>query len=61
VISNIVVSFHHTMAIKRRSEDDKIERKLKRKICDVGLCILGCFKEYNTKVLFKYMTGVGRG
>lgn len=29
VNSNIVVSFHDTMAIKHRSEDDKIERQVK--------------------------------
>jgi hypothetical protein len=53
--SNIVVSFHHTMAMKRCLEDDEIERQLKCKICDMGLFILGCFKEYHTKARFSYM------
>jgi hypothetical protein len=39
--SNTVVSYHHNMAMIRCLEDDKIERQLKCKICDVGLCILG--------------------
>jgi hypothetical protein len=55
VNSNIVVSFHHKIAMKR-SENDEIERELKSKICDVGLCIVGCFKKYHAKVRFSYMT-----
>jgi hypothetical protein len=47
-----LVSFHPTMAMKHRLEDDEIERQLKCKICDVGLCILGCFEEYHTKAGF---------
>jgi hypothetical protein len=35
VHSNIVVSFHHTMAMKHCLEDDEIERQLKCKKCDV--------------------------
>jgi hypothetical protein len=38
-------------------EDDEIERQLKCKICDVGLCIYGCFNKYHTKARFSYMTG----
>jgi hypothetical protein len=54
--SNIVVSFHHTMAMKGCLEEDEIERQLKCRICDVGLFILGCFKEYHTKPpRFSYM------
>jgi hypothetical protein len=41
VDKNIVVSFHHTMAMKHRLEDDETERQLKCKKCDVGMCILG--------------------
>jgi hypothetical protein len=51
---NIVVSLYHTMAMKRL-EDDEIERQLKCKICDVGLCFLGCFKEHYTNARFSYM------
>jgi hypothetical protein len=59
--SNIVVSVHPSMAMKRL-EDDEIERQLKCKICDVGLCIFGFFKKYHTKARFNYMTrGVGCG
>jgi hypothetical protein len=36
-------------------EDDEIERQLKCKICDVGLCIFGCFNEYHTNARFSYM------
>jgi hypothetical protein len=50
VNSNIVVSLHHTMAMKHCSEDNEIERQLNCKIHDVGLCILGCFEDYHTKV-----------
>jgi hypothetical protein len=49
---NIVVSFHHAMAMKRHLEDDEIERQLKCKKCDVGLYILRYFEEYHTKVRF---------
>jgi hypothetical protein len=49
VNSNIVVSFHHTMVMKHNLEDDEIERQLKCKIHDKGLCIVGCFEEYHTK------------
>jgi hypothetical protein len=52
---NVVVSFYHTMVMKRCFEDDEIERQLKCKICGVGLCFLGCFKEYYTKARFSYM------
>jgi hypothetical protein len=57
VNSNIVVSFHHTskMAMTRCLEDDEIERLLKCKICDVGLCIFGYFKKYQTRARFNYM------
>jgi hypothetical protein len=37
-------------------EDDDIERRLKCKICDVELCIFGCFNKYHTKARFSYMT-----
>jgi hypothetical protein len=53
---NIVVSFYHTTAMKRGLEDDEIERQLKCKVCDVGLCFLKCFKEYYTKARFSYVT-----
>jgi hypothetical protein len=53
--SNIVVSYHHNMAMIRCLEDE-IERQLKCKVCDMGLCIFGCFKKYNTKERFSYMT-----
>jgi hypothetical protein len=52
VTSNIVVSFYHTMAMKPCLQDDEIERQLKCKIYDVGLCFHGCFKEYYTKARF---------
>jgi hypothetical protein len=55
VNSNIVVSFHHKMVMKCCLEDDEIERQLKCMICDMGLCILGCFKEYHTNVRFSHM------
>jgi hypothetical protein len=45
--------------MKRCLEDDEIERQLKCKICDVGLCFLGCFKEYHTKPRFSYTTRGG--
>jgi hypothetical protein len=35
--SNTVVSFHHTITLKSRLEDDEIESLPKRKKCDVGL------------------------
>jgi hypothetical protein len=54
VNSDIVVSFHHKMAMKRCLEDDEIEKHLKCKIHGVGLCFLGCFKEYYTKARFSY-------
>lgn len=38
MISNIVVPFHHTMAMKRCLESDEIDRQLKCKICGMGLC-----------------------
>jgi hypothetical protein len=38
------------------SDIDEIERLLKCKICDVGLCIFGCFKKYHTKARFSYWT-----
>jgi hypothetical protein len=53
--SNIVVSFHHTIAMKCCLEDDKIERQLKCKMYDMELCILRCFKEYHTKAQFSFM------
>jgi hypothetical protein len=53
---NIVVSFYHTLAMKRCLAYNKIERQFKCKVCDVGLCFLGCFKEYYTKASFSYMT-----
>jgi hypothetical protein len=37
---NIVVSFYHRIAVKRCLEDDEIERQLKSKIYDMGLCFL---------------------
>jgi hypothetical protein len=37
VNSNIVVSFHHKMAMKHCVEDDEIEKQLKCKICGMGL------------------------
>jgi hypothetical protein len=49
-----VVSFHHKMAVKCCLEDDEIEKQLKCKICDVGLCIFGCFLKYHTKARFSY-------
>jgi hypothetical protein len=55
----IIVSFHHKMAMKRCLQDDEIERQLKCKIYDVGLCIFGCFKKYHTKERFSYMMGGG--
>jgi hypothetical protein len=51
---DIVVSFHHKLAVKRCLENDEIERQLKCKICDVGLCIFGCFKKFHTKARFSY-------
>jgi hypothetical protein len=59
VNSNIVVSFHHKMGMIRCLEEDEIERQLKCKICDVGLCIFGCFSKYHTKARFSYMTRGG--
>jgi hypothetical protein len=55
VTSNIVVSFHHKMPMIHCLENNEIEKQLKCKICDVGLCIFGCFKKYHTKARFKYM------
>jgi hypothetical protein len=43
VNSNSAVSFHHTMTIERRLEDDETERQMKYKTHDMELCILGCF------------------
>jgi hypothetical protein len=43
------------MAMKRHLKDDEIERQLKCKIRDVGLCFLGCLK----KARFSYMKGKG--
>jgi hypothetical protein len=40
-------------------EDDEIERQLKCKKCDVGLCILRYFEEYHTKARSSQMTRVG--
>jgi hypothetical protein len=57
--SNIVVSYHHKMAMIRCLEDYEIERQLKCKICDVDLCIFGCFRKYHTKARFSYMTREG--
>jgi hypothetical protein len=53
---NIIVLFHHKIAMKRCLQDDETERQLKCKICDMGLCIFGCFKKYHKKVRFSYMT-----
>jgi hypothetical protein len=44
---NIVVSFHHAMAMKCRLEDDEIEKQLKCKKCDAD--ILRCLEEYHKK------------
>jgi hypothetical protein len=52
---DIIVSFHHKLVVKRL-ENDENERQLKCKICDVGLCIFGCFKNYHTKARFSYWT-----
>jgi hypothetical protein len=41
--------------MKRCLEEYEIEKQLKCKICDVGLCFLGCFKEYHTRARFSYM------
>jgi hypothetical protein len=57
---NIVVSFHK-MALKCCLEDDEIERQLKLKIFDVGLCIFGCFKNYHTRARFSFMMWGGGG
>jgi hypothetical protein len=51
VNSDTVVSYHHKMAICCL-KDDEIESELKCKICDLGLCIFGCFKRYHTKARF---------
>jgi hypothetical protein len=59
VNSNIVVSFHHKMGIIRCLEEDEIERQLKCKIRDMGLCIFGCFNKYHTNARFSYMTWEG--
>jgi hypothetical protein len=48
VNSSTLVSFHHKMSMKRCLEDE-IERQLKYTICDVGLCIFGCFKKARFK------------
>jgi hypothetical protein len=61
VNSNTAGSLNHTMAIKRHLEDDKIDRKPMCKKCNMGMCILGCFEEYHTKVRFSYMTRRGGG
>jgi hypothetical protein len=52
--SDIVVSFHCKLEVKRCLENDEIERQLKYKICDAELCIFGCFKKYHTKARFSY-------
>jgi hypothetical protein len=54
LILNIVVSYHHAIAMKRCLGDDETERQLKCKLCDLELCFLVCFKEYHTKVRFRY-------
>jgi hypothetical protein len=48
VNSNIVVTFHHKMAMRFLLEYDEIERQLKCKIRDVGMCIIRCFEEDHT-------------
>jgi hypothetical protein len=49
--SNIVVSFHHKMTMKRL-ENDEVEKQLKCKICGGGQCFLGSVKEcYTRRVL----------
>jgi hypothetical protein len=40
---------HHTMAVKRRLEAYEIGSQAKYKICDMGLCIVGCFEDCSTK------------
>jgi hypothetical protein len=40
---SIVVSFYHTMAMKRFLEDGEFERELKCKIYN-ELCIFGCYE-----------------
>lgn len=37
VNSNIVISFHHTLAMKTGFEDDEIQRQLKYKTRDMGV------------------------
>jgi hypothetical protein len=49
------------MAMKRRLEEGDIERQLKCKIRDVGLCILRCCEEYHTKERFRYVDDEGGG
>jgi hypothetical protein len=61
VNSNIVVSNNHKMGMICCLEDGEIERQLKCKICDVGLCIFVCFNKYHTKARFSYMTRGGGG
>jgi hypothetical protein len=52
---NIVVSFHHKMAMQRCFGNDEIERQLKCKICDMVLYMFGCFKKYHRKERYSYM------
>jgi hypothetical protein len=61
VNSNIVDSFHYKLGMIRCLEDDEIERQLKCKICEVGLCSFMCFNKYRTKAKFSYMTRGGGG
>jgi hypothetical protein len=57
VNSHIVVSSHHTIAMKYHLEHDERQRKWKK--CYVGLRILGCFEEYHTKARFSLTLGGG--
>jgi hypothetical protein len=41
VNSNVLVSFHHTMAMKYRLEDDEIERQLSARYVTSGSAFLG--------------------
>jgi hypothetical protein len=57
VNSNIIVSFHRAMEMKRRLEDDEIERQLKCKIVTWDNTFSGASKsKYHTKARFSYMT-----
>jgi hypothetical protein len=55
-VNSIVVSYHHKMTMVRCLDDVEIGRQVKCKVCDVGLCIFGCFKKNHTKERFSYMT-----